>query len=189
MNGIDRKEMKMRIVLMTGALVAGLSYAPAAYANQSFEFWLNPSVGTDLDENTAIELETAQRLRSERDGNVDTYFVRLWVKQAISEELTLAGSVERRKNDGGSNELRLIQQLSGKHGIVRSRLRLAQRFVDGRGGHMGLRLRPRLGLSVPLDSDGKWVAGADAELFWTLRDKRRRGNGYHRSAQHRRGEL
>ena len=34
---------------------------------------------------------------------------------------------------------------------------------------MGLRLRPRLGLGFDLTEDGRWSAGADAELFLVLR--------------------
>lgn len=149
--------------------VGGVLWASAAQASdEAFEFWLNPSVGTDLDDDTALELETAQRLRSSADGRVDTYFFRFWVKQDISEQFTLAGAIEQRFNDGGSNETRTIQQLSGTHGIVKTRLRLEQRFVDN-ADRMGLRLRPRLGMEVPLDASGRWTAGADAELFWTLR--------------------
>ena len=143
--------------------------APAAAADEAFEFWLNPSIGTDLDEDTSVELETAQRFRSAADGRVDTYFFRFWVNQQISDQFTLSGAVEQRFNDGGSDELRTIQQLSGRHGYLRTRLRLEQRFVEDRGGRMGLRVRPRVGVSVPLDEEGRWSVGADAELFWTLR--------------------
>ncbi len=72
--------------------------------------WLNPSVEVGLDDDTAFELETAQRFRSESDGRVDTYFFRGWVKQDIADNATLAGAVEYRINDGGSNEVRTIQQ-------------------------------------------------------------------------------
>ncbi|WP_234002371.1 DUF2490 domain-containing protein [Erythrobacter sp. AP23] len=142
--------------------------SPVAAQDEAFEFWLNPSISTDLDGDTGIELETAQRFRSSDDGRVDAYFARLWLKQAISDEVTLAGAVERRINDGGNDELRVMQQLSGSHGILRTRLRLEQRFVDN-ADRMGLRLRPRLGVSVPLDAAGRWSVKADAELFWTLR--------------------
>lgn len=151
-------------IVAGGALMA----SPAMAQNEAFEFWLNPSISTDLDEDTGIELETAQRFRSSEDGRVDTYFTRLWLNQDISENLTLSGAVERRINDGGSDETRLMQQLSGSHGILRTRLRLEQRFIDN-ADRMGLRLRPRLGVSVPINEQGRWSAKADAELFWTLR--------------------
>ena len=152
------------------SLPLALAVFPAAAhaSDDAAEFWLNPSVEVGLDDDTAFELETAQRFRSESDARVDTYFFRGWVKQDIAENATLAGAIEYRVNDGGSNEVRTIQQLSTSHGILRTRLRLEQRFVDG-ADHMGLRLRPRLGVGFDLTEDGRWSAGADAELFWVLR--------------------
>lgn len=158
-----------RISLAGLILAAAITPTSAFATDEAFEFWLNPSVGTDLDDNTSVELETAQRFRNAGDGRIDTYFFRGWVKQKLADNVTLAGAIEQRFNDGGSDELRTIQQLSTSHGIVRTRLRLEQRFVEDRGGRMGLRLRPRLGVEIPLSTDGKWSGGADAELAWTLR--------------------
>ncbi|MGB7406165.1 MAG: DUF2490 domain-containing protein [Pacificimonas sp.] len=146
-----------------------LATTPAMASDEAFELWLNPSFATDLDGNTGLELETAQRFRDADDGRVDTYFGRLWLVQDLADNVKLAGAVERRINDGGDNETRVMQQLSTTHGIVKTRLRLEERFVDNRGGRMGLRLRPRLGVSLPLDAAGRWSFGTDAELFWTLR--------------------
>lgn len=152
------------------ALSAAFSMAsPALATDEAFELWFSPSIGTDLDDDTAIELETAQRFRDSDDGRVDTYFFRFWVKQKLADNVTLAGAVEKRINDGGSDELRTMQQVSTSHGILRTRLRLEERFVEDRGGRMGLRLRPRVGVKFPLSADGRWSAGTDAELFWTLR--------------------
>lgn len=151
------------------AALASATIPSTAYASDdAVELWLNPSVEVGLDDDTALELETAQRFRSESDGRVDTYFFRGWVKQDIADNATLAGAVEYRVNDGGSNEVRTMQQLSTSHGILKSRLRFEQRFVDG-ADRMGLRLRPRLGVGFDLTADGRWSAGADAELFWVLR--------------------
>lgn len=165
--------MKKRVA----ALGFGLLLTPTAAlaTDDDFEFWLNPSVGFDLDADTGMELETAQRFRDAGEGRPDTYFFRLWVNQALSDSVTLAGAVERRINDGGSDETRVIQQLSTRHGIVRTRLRLEERFVDN-ADRMGLRLRPRLGVSVPLDDAGRWSFGANAELFFTLRSNNRGGD-------------
>lgn len=169
---------KLSLMSAAAALMAA---APApAHANtntsdEAFEFWLNPSLSTDLDDDTSIELETAQRFRSAEDGRVDTYFARFWVAQQVSDQATLAGAVERRINDGGSNELRTIQQLSTRHGIIRTRLRLEQRFVDD-AGRMGLRLRPRVGVSVPVGDDTGWSAKADIEGFVTLASTRAGGD-------------
>ena len=153
------------------ALAATAALALPAAANASddgAELWFNPSISFDLDNDTGIEIETAQRFRDAGDGRADTYFARLWVNQEVADNVTLSGAVEQRINDGGDDETRLIQQLSTRHGILRTRLRLEQRFVDD-ADRMGLRLRPRLGVSVPLDADGKWAFKSDAELFLTLR--------------------
>ncbi|WP_325100170.1 DUF2490 domain-containing protein [Aurantiacibacter sediminis] len=155
--------------LMAAAAVIALPSAANAQADEDFELWLNPSVEVGIDEDTAFELETAQRFRDSENGRVDTYFFRGWIKQDLNDNLTLAGAVEQRFNDGGSDELRTMQQLSASYGVFRGRLRLEQRFVDGNDGRMGLRLRPRAGVAFPLSDDGRWSAGADAELFWTLR--------------------
>lgn len=148
-------------------LMAGIA-TPAAASDEAFEFWLNPSVSTDLDGNTGLELETAQRFRSAEDGRVDTYFARLWLNQELSDNFTLSGAVEQRINDGGADERRTIQQLSARQGIWRGRVRLLQRFVHG-ADRMGLRLQTRGGVAVPLSGDGRWSGRADAELFLTLR--------------------
>lgn len=138
----------------------------------AFEFWVNPSTSFDLDDDTGLELETAQRFRDADDGRVDTYFARLWLNQNVSDSVTLSAAVERRINDGGPDETRLMQQVTTAHGILRTRLRLEQRFVDD-ADRMGLRLRPRLGVAVPLDEQARWSFKADAELFLTLRGNNR----------------
>ncbi|MFN7055936.1 DUF2490 domain-containing protein [Hyphomonas sp.] len=157
---------KPAILFASAWLLAGI--APAHAADEGFELWLNPSVSRDLNDRTGIELETAQRLRSAEDGRPDTYFYRLWLSHEAARWLTLSGAVERRINDGGSDETRFMQQLSARHGIWRARLRLEQRNVDN-ADQMGLRLRPRAGISVPLDNDRRWSFRTDAELFLTLR--------------------
>jgi hypothetical protein len=162
--------MRTRIPLAAATLSAALLWAgPAAATDEDFELWFNPSFEYGLDEDTAVELETAQRFRDADRGRVDTYFFRFWLKQEVADNVTLAGAVEQRFNDGGRDERRIMQQLSTSHGLLRTRLRLEQRFSEDRGGRMGLRLRPRLGVAFPLSEDGRWSAGANAELFWTLR--------------------
>lgn len=158
-----------------------LASAPSAAlaADDGFEFWLNPSVSVGLDEDTGIELETAQRFRDGDNGRVDTYFARLWVNQDLADNVTLSGAFEQRANasvnGGGNDETRLIQQLSTSHGILRTRLRLEQRFVEN-ADRMGLRLRPRLGVKVPVGEDKRWAVKGDVELFFTLRSTRNGGD-------------
>lgn len=160
---------------MALALGLVLHLSPAQANDEDFELWFNPSIGSEIDDDTGWELETAQRLRDESEGRVDTYFARLWLNQSLSSQLTFNGGVERRRNVGGTDETRLLQQLSGKHGLLRTRLRLEQRFVDD-ADRMGLRLRPRLGVAVPVGEDGRWTFKSDAELFLTLVSTRRGGD-------------
>jgi hypothetical protein len=143
--------------------------------DDDLEFWLNPAVTFDLDDDTGLEFETAQRFRDADRGRVDTYYARLWVNQEVSDTFTLSGGVERRINDGGADETRLLQQVSGRHGLFRTRVRLEQRFVD-EADRMGLRLRTRAGVSVPLGEDSPVSFDTNAELFWTLRSNNRGGN-------------
>lgn len=164
----------LRSLIFAAAASSLLLATPAQAMDEALEFWLNPSISTDLDDDTSVELETAQRFRSAADGREDTYFVRLWLNQSLSDSVTLGGALERRVNDGASNEVRTMQQLSTKHGIVRTRLRLEQRFVDN-ANQTGLRLRPRIGISVPLDDDKKWSSSANVEGFWTLASTRSGG--------------
>lgn len=154
----------LALLLSAAALAVSTS---AKASDEDAELWLNPSVSFDLDGDTGLELETAQRFRDAERGRDDTYFFRLWINQDLSEDATLSGAVERRINNGGSDETRLIQQLSASKGILRARARLEQRFVEG-ADRMGLRFRPRLGVSVPLDAAERLSFRSDAELFWTL---------------------
>jgi hypothetical protein len=160
--------------LLIAATLTALS-APAAANDDGFEIWLNPAVEVALDKNTGVELETAQRLRNSGQGRDDTYFFRFWVNQELSDRWTLSAAVERRINDGGRDETRTMQQLSFSKGVLRARARLEQRFVDD-ADRMGLRLRTRVGVKVPLDEGRRLAAFADAEPFWTLVGTSRRGD-------------
>lgn len=149
------------------ALMLVLASAPAVASSDGGELWLNPSVSFDIDKDTGVEIETAQRVRNADDDRVDTYFVRFWLNQKMAENLTLSGAIERRINNEGSDETRLIQQMTTSHGYLRTRLRLEQRLVDG-ADQIGLRVRPRLGVAVPIDADERWTFKTDAEMFLTL---------------------
>ncbi len=157
-----------KALLTCTALLAGGLPVTAQASDDGAELWFNPSVSVDLDKNTAIKLDTAQRFRDAGDGRPDTYFAQLWLNQKVAPNVTLGGAVERRINDGSTHETRFMQQLSSRHGILRTRFRLEQRLVDD-ADRMGFRVRGRLGVSVPLKADSPWSLKADAELFMTLR--------------------
>ncbi len=166
--------MKVLVLLLAGLAACGAS-SEAHASDDAFELWFNPSVALDLDDDTSFELETAQRFRSAADDRPDTYFARLWLNQDLSKAFAVGGALERRVNNGSADETRTMQQLSLRSGVLRGRLRLEQRFVDD-ADRMGLRLRPRLGVAVPLDGPGKWSLESNAELFLTLRSTSRGGS-------------
>lgn len=154
-----------RLVLLA-TLGAVVLHAPAVATDNAFEVWINPSASFDLDRDTGMEIETAQRLRRASDGRADTYYARLWLNRSLGDSVTVSGAAERRINDGEDDETRFMQQISMKHGVLSTRLRLEQRFLDGTG-RMGLRLRPRVGVAQPFDD--QWSVYAMAEMFLTLR--------------------
>lgn len=164
----------MRHLARAAAIALAVLPAPALASDEAFELWFNPTFATDLDDNTQLELETAQRFRDADDGRPDTYYGRLWVNQKVSDALTVSGAVERRINDGDADETRIMQQFSTRHGAFNTRVRLEQRFVDDTG-RMGLRLRTRVGAGVPLGPDSPWSLEGNAELFTTIASTSRGG--------------
>lgn len=158
------------------ALALALFPAPVLANDDDFELWINPSLATSLDGTTELEVETAQRLRDGGRGRSDTYYLRLWLNRDVSEIVTLSGAIEQRINTRAGDETRLHQQLSARHGSLRGRLRLEQRFAEG-GDRMGLRLRPRIGLAVPIDRQERWSGVVQAEAFLTLRSTDQGGDG------------
>jgi hypothetical protein len=157
-----------RTYLFLPALAVCAIATPAAASEDDGELWLNPSVSTGISDRTSVELETAQRFRDAGEGRDDTYFFRLWLNHDVSDALTVSGAVERRINDGGRNETRTMQQLTGRWGIMRTRARMEQRMVDD-SGRTGWRLRTRVGVETPINDSAQWKVFADAEPFWTLR--------------------
>lgn len=103
------------------ALCLGLipAAAHADDADDAAGLWFTPSAEFALDDDTAIEVETSVRFRSEKAGP-DTYSVRLWLVQALTDGLTISGGIERRVNSGAApSEIRLLQQVKGRTRAVR----------------------------------------------------------------------
>ena len=148
------------------ALALGLA-SPVHAADDSFQLWFNPAAEIGLDDDTALEIETAQRLRPSSAGP-DTYYARLWIVQKLDDSFSIAGGIERRVNDGGPDETRLLQQVTARSGIWRARARVEQRFVDN-ADRMGWRLRTRLGVDVPVTRDERLSFVSSAETNFTLR--------------------
>jgi len=94
-------------LVAVGFMVALAS--PVLAQDEGDELWFNPAYETALDDRTAIELETAQRLRS--DPRDDTYFARLWLKREDSRGRDWNVGVEHRWNGPDEREVRLLQQV------------------------------------------------------------------------------
>lgn len=155
----------------TALVAAGVMVAlasPVLAQDEAGEFWFNPAFATSLDDRTSLELETAQRLRT--DPRDDTYFARLWLKREDSRGRDWNVGVEHRWNGPEEREVRLLQQVGYDWGPLEFRTRLEQRFVNVYPD-TGWRLRQRMGTTVPLteDEDG-WALTGDAEVFFTLRN-------------------
>lgn len=162
----------MAVNRILATLVAGsalFASTPALATDDDFEVWFGPTFDTALDDNTSVEIQTAQRFRDGTRGRPDTYYVRGWIHQKVASNLTISNAVEERINDGGADEIRITQQIEAKHGILRTRFRLEERFDDDQNGRMGLRMRPRVGLRIPLSETSPITASVDGELFYTLR--------------------
>lgn len=158
----------MRALAAPVAFSTTLLAAPTAFANddEAGEFWLNPSATRSLDDRTSIEMETAQRFRSNpRD---DTYFIRGWVNRDDADGRTWSVGVEQRWNGPDEEEQRLLQQVSYSVGPVDMRTRFEQRWVST-DPDVGVRIRQRVGGSIPMsDGDDAWSLTGDAEVFVTL---------------------
>lgn len=156
-----------RLIVCAIGMAISLPLAGQAHAaDDRFEVWLSPTITKALDDDTAVEFETAQRFR-DADKGPDTYYARLWLHQDLSDAISLSGGIEGRVNDGDTEETRLIQQAAFKSGMVRARVRLEQRFVDD--ARFGMRVRARGGIKTQLSADRKWQGYADLEGFFTLR--------------------
>lgn len=69
--------MSLRLSILAACACVSLIPQAALASDDGAEFWLNPSVELELDDDTALEVETAQRFRNAADGRADTYFWRL----------------------------------------------------------------------------------------------------------------
>lgn len=155
------------IPLALAGLIATAWAMPAIAQDEDSEIWFNPAVVKSIDQQTSVELETAQRLR--QDPRDDTYFSRLWLNREDNAGREWSVGVEHRWNGPDEREVRLLQQVGFDWGPLELRTRLEQRFVDV-DPRTGVRFRQRIGTTVPLtDSDEGWALTGDAEVFVTLR--------------------
>lgn len=155
----------------TALVAAGFMLAlasPVFAQDEAGELWFNPAFETSLDDRTTVELETAQRLRS--DPRNDTFFARLWLKREDSQGRDWNVGIEQNWTGPDEREVRLLQQVGYNWGPLEFRTRLERRFVNV-DPQTGWRIRQRVGLTLPLaeDEDG-WALTGNAEFFATLRN-------------------
>lgn len=155
----------------TALVAAGFMLAlasPVLAQDEAGELWFNPAFETSLDDRTTVELETAQRLRS--DPRNDTFFARLWLKREDSQGRDWNVGIEQNWTGPDEREVRLLQQVGYDWGPLEFRTRLEQRFVNV-DPQTGWRIRQRVGSTMPLteDEDG-WALTGNAEFFVTLRN-------------------
>lgn len=155
-----------RTILVAAGWVL-FSASRAVAQEEDGELWLNPSFAREIDGRTSIELETAQRLRS--DPRADTFFARLWVNRDDRGGRAWSVGAERRWNGPEEREVRLLQQVGYDWGPLAFRTRTEQRFVNV-DPRTGWRLRQRVGTTIPLTpGENGWALTGDAEVFMTLR--------------------
>ena len=155
----------------TAPVAAGFMLAlasPVLAQDEAGELWFNPAFETSLDDRTTVELETAQRLRS--DPRNDTFFTRLWLKREDSQGRDWNVGIEQNWTGPDEREVRLLQQVGYDWGPLEFRTRLEQRFVNV-DPQAGWRIRQRVGSTMLLteDEDG-WALTGNAEFFVTLRN-------------------
>lgn len=151
--------------LLPAALVLVAAATSAAAADDRLELWLNPSATTQIDNGSFVELDTAQRIRS--DGADDTYYARIWLGREITNDVTFSMGAERRF-EGDGRETRFLQQLNYPLGPLKGRTRLEHRLFSD-DPRTGWRLRQRLGGALPLSTgENGWELTAHIKGFVTL---------------------
>lgn len=170
----------MRTPINLIAALFALAFAslasPALASDDEFELWVKPKVELKLDQDTILLVETGAKFREPSKKGDDTYFARLWVQQKVSNKITVAAAVEKRVEIATYDEVRLSQEVRLADGILRTALRVEERFLEDKGGRMGVRVRPRVGVAFDLDDEHKWTLEAHAEPFITLRAEKPGGD-------------
>lgn len=146
----------MRLPFILGFLVC-ISASPALAQAQDEQLWIKLGASVKLSDNLDLELETNQRLSSDRDGLYESqYLAALGLE--IANGVTLTGGVNRvvERSDGKTTatEWRPRQQISFPiakigPGDLAGRVRLEQRFRSD-SNDVGHRVRPEISYALPL---------------------------------------
>lgn len=139
-----------------------LLIAPAHAATSEAQGWINESVVAKVDNNDSVTIDASQRLRPE--GN--QFLQRITLDHQIVKGVQLGGGFAYVDSDS-QKEMRFHQQLTLSHGILQSRTRIEQRFIDS-SSDPSWRLRERVQATLPLDKVHRWSLVGSAEFFFDL---------------------
>lgn len=155
-----------RTTCFAAVAAAALWAAPtAALASESdVQFWGQITAIVPVSKTVTATFDISPRQRETRVGG-DQLLARGSIDVAISKKVSLGGGLTVIES-AGPTELRPHQQLTLTFGNLALRTRLEQRLVDG-ASRMGLRIRQRAQLKLPLDRNDRLVPAV--ELLYNLR--------------------
>lgn len=148
-----------RLAIMALSLA---SVSPALAATSETQGWINESAVAKVDDNDSVTIDLSQRLRPEGDQ----FLHRITLDHAIARGIQLGGGFAYIDSDS-QKEMRFHQQLTLSHGILQSRTRVEQRFIDS-SSDPSWRLRERVQATLPLDKAHGWSLVGSAEFFFDL---------------------
>jgi hypothetical protein len=155
----------LRLLALCASLFAPLTVA----AQQSDEqLWSQVNVSTPVGDNVRLTLESIARFGNAADGLAHTEFGGQLSHKLSGAVEVAAGYRHVQDYDHGRavpNEERLRQTVTVALGSgLSARLGFEQRFSSA-GSGTGFRLRPRLGLRLPLGSDGLGLFATHEDFF------------------------
>lgn len=153
--------------LLIGIVVA-LAAAPAHAQVTDEQLWLQTNASTRLDARTRVTLEGIARFGDMADG-LGHSEIGVLVAHAPDRRIELAAGYRHVQDyDHGRripNEERLRQMITLRWaGVITTRLRFEQRFSSA-GPEVAFRLRPRLGLELPLRDGGPLLFAAQEHFL------------------------
>lgn len=142
----DPLKMLAAAVVLLGAFV--FITAEARASEEDTQFWLLSTADVELDEDTAIAVDSTYRWRPDASGG-DQQTFRFLMDQKVVDVARIGGGVGVFEADGGLTEVRITQQARLTFGRIEARTRLEERFFDS-ADQMELRLRQRLRYAQPI---------------------------------------
>jgi len=134
----------------------------ARAADEAVQTWITGGGVAQIDDNDRIGIDVSYRLRP---GN-DQLLQRITLDHRIADGVQLGGGFAF-VTSRVQKEMRFHQQLIVDLGLLQSRTRLEQRYIDS-AAQPAWRLRERIQLDIPLEKQRKWFLLTSAEFFFEL---------------------